>query len=384
MKNKINKIILAGASSIFGYEQIKEFMEKYSTSISFVETSTMAEYAKLNNSLVGICNEISIDVNSIFIPLNEFWLTYGMNENLCRISKKAYLSSRSKTYFSKLLKVNGVKVCKNMLLEEAVCVIKAGGRVVIKPDSYYSGHGVKIVDEQNYNQLEEYYNNAKKLSDEAKRVLLLNEGKVAIWEYLNGEEYSADVFVSNGFMYILRFSRKEKEEIYGKPCVIGYISEKISKEVYNTIKRWTDVLFEPTDVSFGQFDFIKTCEGYFIPIDFSARVGGGIEEMLKQYKNNIYLEALKHLFITGKKYENGNVGIYQLNILPIRCGMLFSEVCNTYGNNKLILYKHKGEYVNRVGASANDRIGCIIGKDFSKEFFKKIRSELMIGDKNIG
>ena len=56
MKNKINKIILAGASSIFGYEQIKEFMEKYSTSISFVETSTMAEYAKLNNSLVGICN----------------------------------------------------------------------------------------------------------------------------------------------------------------------------------------------------------------------------------------------------------------------------------------------------------------------------------------
>lgn len=54
MKNKINKIILAGASSIFGYEQIKEFMEKYSTSISFVETSTMAEYAKLNNSLVGM------------------------------------------------------------------------------------------------------------------------------------------------------------------------------------------------------------------------------------------------------------------------------------------------------------------------------------------
>lgn len=26
MKNKINKIILAGASSIFGYEQIKEFI----------------------------------------------------------------------------------------------------------------------------------------------------------------------------------------------------------------------------------------------------------------------------------------------------------------------------------------------------------------------
>ena len=375
-----SEVALGGVSSIFGMEEIKNMFNEKGISVRFLETETMVRYNHIDTDDIEICDKFSMDKTSIFIPLNEYWLSYGHKEGFNRISNRAYRASRSKKYLSELLENSGMNYCRTLLLSDARREVENGNKVLVKPDSYYSGHGVRVIERRNVDKLEQYIREANKLGDEAKRVLMIEEGDSEICEYIIGEEYSADVFVVGGEKNILRVCRKKIVIIDDTPCVLAYITIPVSSEIRNALENWTDLLFDEDNISFAQFDFIKReSDGEFIPIDFSCRVGGGLKNLFMKYKNNIYKTALETLLTDGVFINNTDTGFYQFNILPVKCGKLYANPYHIQVENAIIV-KYEKTVVNRIGGSANDRLGCIIGENYSENLFYKVFNMLLIGE----
>lgn len=375
-----NKVVLGGVSSIFGMEEIKIMFNEKGISVRFLETEAMVRHNHIDIDNIEICDKFSMEKTSIFIPLNEYWLSYGHKEGLDRISDRAYRASRSKKYLSGILEEFGMNYCRTLLLSDARREVENGNKVLVKPDSYYSGHGVRVIEKRNVDKLEQYIQEGGILGDEAKRVLMIEEGNTEIWEYIIGEEYSADVFVVGGEQYILRLCRKKIVIIDDTPCVLAYITVPVSSEILNALKNWTDLLFDEDNISFAQFDFIKReNDGEFIPIDFSCRVGGGMKNLFMKYKNNIYKNALETLLTDNVFISNTDTGFYQFNILPVKCGKLYANPYHIPVEDAIIV-KDEKTVVNRIGGSANNRLGCIIGENYSEDLFYKMFNMLLIGD----
>ena len=380
MDNISCEIILGGVSSIFGLEEIKNMIEEKGLSVCFLETEYMIGKNPMNNTNIKICDEANIEEKSIFIPLNEYWLSYGHKKKIDRISDRAYKSSRSKKFFSNLLNSNNIDCCKTISLEEAQRRIGQGGKVLIKPDSYYSGHGVRIVEKRNEDKLDQYLYEANIITDDAKRVLMIEKGFAEMWDYIEGEEYSADVLVLDGKIDILRLCRKKIVIIDDMPCVIAYVTESITSKVQDIIQGWVDLLFDKDNISFCQFDFIKNANtNKFVPIDFSCRVGGGMTDMIKCYEHNIYQEALEKIITKHKIIKNPAAGIYQFNILPIKCGELYSNAYNI-ATRTVKKYKKEKSIIDRIGGSSNDRLGCVVGDNYSDNMFDELFCNLLIGE----
>lgn len=377
------EIILAGVSSIYGIDEIKEYFEKRGIAIKFVETEYMEQYNDDSDCDIIIAESVKTTAKSIYLPLNEYWLSYGHSMGIAQISDRAYKSSRSKKYFSELLSNNGLDYCRILSRKEAKDILDGGNKVLIKPDSYYSGHGVRVVDLDSAMDFDLYFEQAKDVTDDAKRVLSINKGIAEIWEYVSGEEYSMDVFVCNGNYSILRLCKKKIACINGIPCSVVYITVSVEQRINEILGKWIKILFGDNDISFAQFDFIIDGESErIVPIDFSCRVAGGLKEMFKLYNANIYLEALKSLISNNNTVNLSNEGIYQYNIIPLKKGVLLDD---NYGmeNENMIKYKKAGDYVKNIGASANARLAVIVGKDYSEQDYQRKKRKLLIGTRFI-
>ena len=382
MRWNFNKILLAGVSSIYGIKEIKKKLSEDGYFVRFVDTQNMLNNYFNEDSDIEVAEEIGIDKSTLYLPLNEFWLSYGHKKKIDQISDRAYKASRSKKYMSWLLCKNGMEYVNTLSIKEARKKLCNGEKILIKPDTYYSGHGVKVIDKRNMHNLCLYIQQATQITEEAKRVLMIDKENVEIWEYVEGDEYSADIFVHEGSYEILRLCKKKIVLIDDSPCVVAYITTATSSKIKNTIFNWMDIICGNNDITFCQIDFIKRHKtGNLVLIDFSCRVGGGMVDMIKRYKNNIYMDALRTL--VNQQYINNisNNGIYQLNIVPIKKGMLKSDNYDITAG-EIIKYKNKGEYITRIGGSANDRLGCIVGDDFLHDFCSKF-SEVLIGDQYI-
>lgn len=380
----MKKIVLAGASSIYGIETIRKTIFEFGIDIIFVETEKMMQYVDEKDCFIQKMNYLELLSEYEYIPLNEYWVSYGYEHGIMKVSDRAYLCGRSKRFFSELLMNHGIDACKCLSGTDIVNYVTNENRsVLIKPDSYYSGHGVKVVDKDNIDKIDFYWNQAKKISSEAKSVLAVNAGKAEIWEYIHGDEYSVDVFVYEGTYHILRLCMKKIVFIEDAPCTVAYITVPISMNIENVIHRWMDALFDDTDISFAQFDFIISQEQErIVPIDFACRVGGGMRKMFKMYKNNIYLEALKSMIRTENGSQQNEEGIYQYNILPQRTGKIVNDNYGAF-EGTMMKIKKCGDLVKSVDPSANNRLGVVIGRHYKEQCFQKEKKNLVLGEGHI-
>ena len=382
MKNIFCEIVLAGVASIFGLDEIKKIANKKGYSVRFVETEYMIKSNLIDENGVEVTEAIDISENSLYLPLNEYWVSYGHKESIDRISDRAYKAGRSKKYLSYLLGINNLDYCKTLSISEARKYIQEGKKVLIKPDSYYSGHGVKVIGKKNEKKLDFFLEQANQITDDAKRVLMLDKSKAEIWEYIDGDEYSADILIYEGKFSILRLCKKKIVLIDDMPCVIAYVTVLVPERIRKVVSNWTSVLFDNGNISFCQVDFIEEKEtGRVILIDFSCRVGGGMKDMFRKYKSNIYAAAIRSI-IQNDIVELSNSGIYQFNVLPTKKGMLVDDNYKVL-DGELIKYKSRNTLINRIGGSANDRLGCIVGDAYSEEIFNRTKNNLLIGDEYI-
>ena len=247
----------------------------------------------------------------------------------------------------------------------------------------YSGHGVKIVSALNIDGYRTYIKEAEQVKQDTKYILDIDTTLVTFCEYIEGTEYSVDIFWYHGKCHIVRICRKYLEIVKDAPCVTAYVIEQLSEEILGKIKIWSDLLFDQGDISFAQFDFIvNESTQKIIPIDFSCRVGGGMLQLFQKKNSNVYLECLKNIV-----YEHRNVLLtklqecYQFHFIPLVTGLITDD--NYYSTNQIIKYKYKNDKVESVDPSANNRLAIMLGDSFTIDKYLCIKDYLLIGEKNI-
>ena len=154
-------------------------------------------------------------------------------------------------------------------------------------------------------------------------------------------------------------------------------------EIKSVLEKWCNALFEKENISFGQFDFIEDRDGDFVPIDFAPRIGGGIEELLKCCKKNVYADAVLNIF---NQNENNILPLdekylSQFNYLPTKSGKIFNDNYKLLSGKKII-YKHNGDFVPECPSSSASRIAVVIARHKSP-VEKKILYSLLIGSEHI-
>ena len=98
----MEQIVLAGASFIFGLEEIREAFLSIGIEVLFAEVPYMLKYQKIpEKEKIEFTEKIS--ENKIVVPLSEYWISECIKSNNCRISKNALLASRSKKKLYSLL-----------------------------------------------------------------------------------------------------------------------------------------------------------------------------------------------------------------------------------------------------------------------------------------
>src|SRR5690606_8030623 len=113
------------------------------------------------------------------------------------------------------------------------------------------------------------------VSASMRSVLGNDEARVVVEDWLEGEEYSADVFVNRGHVTVLRMFRKVVSWIHGRPVCESYIAVPDNIALNSAVDEWCAALFIAGDSSFGQFDLIVV-GGHAMAVDFSCRIGGGL------------------------------------------------------------------------------------------------------------
>ena len=134
------KIVLAGAVSLFGHEEITRQALLSGFEIKFYDAPFMKKYW---HSDFPVVFADAVDENDgVVVPLTEYWISWCIeNQERCRISRKALEASRSK---SKLYSFLGKFRVPELFasVEEARSYVHNGGSVVIKPEGLLSSYGV--------------------------------------------------------------------------------------------------------------------------------------------------------------------------------------------------------------------------------------------------
>ena len=92
------KIILAGAASVSGHDEIIKAFSEIGFDADFIEAPFIKKYYK-DFLFKDISYTDTIPENSIAIPLSEYWISQCIKSRQCAISEKALKASRSKKYF---------------------------------------------------------------------------------------------------------------------------------------------------------------------------------------------------------------------------------------------------------------------------------------------
>ena len=380
-------IIFAGAASIYGLADIKAASKNSDFALQFVETPEMAKYISSDDlKEVSVKNDIK-DEDSIVVPLNEYWVTWcKKNVKRCRISTKAFKASRSKKYLADCMMQQGLPSNRYEITSNVKKIVSDKQKVyIIKPDNQYSGHGVKIISALNYHNIDKYLIDASIVDEKVKKVLDITASPSICFEFIDGVEYSADVFFFQGKISVVRVCKKYRTIIDDAPCVLAYLLEEPTELIRRYLELWCNALFDYDNISFGQFDFISptSVSNVLVPIDFSCRVGGGISELLRYHGGNLYRDSLEVLF--GEKcIANKGIfqNVFQLNFIPNTMGTLINDnfLINDLQGIKL---KKLGDRIDRLDPSANNRLAICLGDNFSEAYYKKIKDRLLIGSQYI-
>lgn len=354
-------MVLCGATSVFGFSKIKNSFSSLGIDVRFADVPFMKPFAWNEDEPLEFVQDIC---DEEIIPLTEYWISRCIKNGNCRISDNALKASRDKKFLYEFLSSKKISVPKiYSSKEEALAEIHNGKKIIVKPASLNSGYGIEVVDEKNVLLLDKYIFQASTLKNHAMEIMQVENKGALLTEKICGIEYSADCFVNGREIKVLRLCEKIITLVHDKPCCLVYFllnpSEK--KELCDEIKKWCLNLFDETDLSFAQFDFICNDDGIF-PIDFAPRVGGGMKDLLFESGTNPYA------FENNYKINN----LVQFNYLPTFSGKLnLKDVYFIPG--KLIQLKKDGDWGTNNPSSASSRIATVL-TPFDKE---KITPELL-------
>ena len=221
------------------------------------------------------------------------------------------------------------------------------------------------------------------MNNRALKLFEIKNNNALVTEYIFGKEYSADIFYFKGKISLVRLCKKEIVFIHETPCTAVYQLLNPNEKIKSVLEKWCNTLFEKENISFGQFDFIEDCEDDFVPIDFAPRVGGGIEELLKCCKKNVYADAVLNVFNQNENnvFSSDENYLSQFNYLPTKSGKIFNDDYKLLSGKKII-YKHKGDFVPECPSSSASRIAVVIANHKSP-VEKEILDSLLIGSEHI-
>lgn len=373
------KVILAGAASVAGHIQILEAFSSIDIKASFAEASFMRKYMSLpKGTPVSFMDKIPD--GSIVLPLSEYWISQCVKTRKCAISDRALKSSRSKKFLYELLSHHGVptpEIFDDLATARDFISSNPENKVIVKPEGLFSGYAVKTVGREKLDQLEELSQKAGDVHNNAIKLFEIESKGALITEMIPGDEYSADLFLCRGRLSLVRLCKKVVVQIHGTPCTVICQLVPCRADFLEQMSKWCRILFDGTDISFAQFDFIDRRNGKLVPIDFACRVGGGMAELFGECESNVYADA-----VVGKQYEvNASSGyLTQFNYVPTKSGIIEKDNYNLK-EGKQFIYKHKGDFVPECPSSVASRIAVVVKK--APLATEEDARELLIGDERI-
>lgn len=369
MEEALN-ILFAGAGSLLGINDIRNKLYQYS--VDFIENKFMiSKLSDDEKTNVMIADTYNFDKYNLVLPVNEYWLTECIKNNVLNISSKAKKASRDKVFFNQCLNQNHIKCCKLYNYQE---ISHLNGTHIVKPRYAYSGKGVSVFSREKDWTLVDCINFAEQGIHNTESITNVSENEVTFWDFIVGIEYSTDIFYYRGEIYYIRLCEKATKIINHRPCTLGYRLIDFDMKIHTAIKSWCNSIFTSEDISFAQFDFIKRdTDGCFIPIDFACRIAGGVHTLLKQLSFNPYLNALqKRKYKIDRNYT-------QINLISKKAGKIVSD---DYIFSKCFCHKNKktGDFVSDDITSATNRLAEFICDTTTRDEFVELVDSCLGGE----
>ena len=370
----MGNIIIAGTESVFGLSQIKEAFSSLGFRVRFAEAPFMRKYIAPHGS-EPVDYSADFAGNDVVVPLSEFWISWCIKTGRCCISQTALRASRSKKFLYETLAAAGADSVRSFSgIDEAFSELENGVKIVVKPEGLYSGLGIIVVDPPHRDMLGTYVQQAQAIHTKNMKLMEIENGPCMLTEYISGAEYSADCFFFRGRISLVRVCRKKIVLINKKPCAAVYQLVKPDQKITQCLELWMNAMFEQDNISFGQFDFIITDDGSrIVPIDFAARVGGGLTELLSETGTNPYADAVRG---ECRVYDGGKV-FTQFNYLPVKNGYITNDNYNLAEGHQYV-FKHTGDYVISFPSSVGSRIALVIQQRDSEALPDNVPDSLLV------
>jgi hypothetical protein len=352
--------VVAGASSIEDIPRFLAVTRNAGMTVLLVENAAMSEHIPVQHRALVSYRENIPSTCAPVIPLNEFWVSRAIQAQVPNISPHALRASRSKHYLSGRLAACGMRALPRRYLEDMTEPYP--DRYLARLDTAYSGYGiVRYVEAGDFNPIAIAQIVQADASATLRTVLNENATRVVVEDYLNGEEYSADVFVLHGRPVVLRLFRKIIIWIGGRPVCDSYIAVPHDPVLCTTIYRWCAALYSDNCISFGQFDFIVV-DGCTIAVDFSCRIGGGLNS-IKRFAG---IPSYTALALAGEALLFMPF-IVQKNVLATCPGRLTNFSCRLPQGYRVTIHKQVGDLLPKNISSANAKIAdiCFAGHDLN-------------------
>lgn len=344
--------VVAGASSIEDIPQFVAVSRQAGMAVLLLENAAMLERVPAQHRTLVTCSEDITYVREPVIPLNEFWVSRAIRAGVTNIAPRALRASRSKHDLSARLAACGLHSLPRRYLEDVDAPYP--DRYLARLDCAYSGYG--IVRHAEAGRFDPMAISRRVQADAGRSMLVVldeDATRVVVEDYLDGEEYSADVFVSQGRPVVLRLFRKIVVWIGGRPMCDSYIAMPNDPALSMAILDWCAALFSAGCTSFGQFDFIVV-DGRAVAVDFSCRIGGGLGA-IKRFAG---ITSYVALALAGGTPSFTPFTV-QKNVLAHRPGRLATFACRLPQACQMTIHKQAGDILPENICSANARIAEI-------------------------
>lgn len=350
--------VIAGAFSIEDIPRFLETTREAGMAVLLVENAVMLGHIPAQYRSLVSCSEDLPDICAPVIPLNEFWVSRAIRAGVANIAPYALRASRSKHDLSARLASCGLNYLPRHYLEDVVAPYPH--RYLARLDAAYSGYGIVRHAEAGRFDPMAIVRAVKADADHIMRAVLDDDAaRVVVEDYLEGEEYSADVFVQQGRPVVLRLFRKIVAWIGGRPVCDSYIAVPHDSALCAAIHDWCAALYSAGCTSFGQFDFIVV-DGRAVAVDFSCRIGGGLGA-IKRFSGIANYVALA---LVGGTPTFAPFSV-QKNVLARRPGILANFACRLPQAYHVTVHKQAGDLLPENISSANARIAeiCFAARD---------------------
>lgn len=341
--------VLGGASFIDNIPHLLSAAQQAGATVRLLENAALFGQIDPARQPSVTCSEELTGNTPLVIPLTEFWVSQAIRKGVANISEAARRASRSKYYLSLRLAQCGLDVVPRCYLDEVAPPYPR--QYLARLDTAYSGYGIVRHHEVGSFDAEEIERRVLRRTNQNMHAVMGGVApKVVVEDYLEGEEYSVDVFVNQGQVTILRLFYKVITWIQGRPVCDSYIAVPLCPDMSNAIHDWCYALFTPQCTSFGQFDFI-VYHDKIIPVDFSCRLGGGLDTMKRYARIPCYVAGA--LFGPPPAFPPFSV---QKNLVAGSVGRIDRLALHFPPDYMVSLYKQCGDRVPENACSANARI----------------------------